>query len=142
LEDGGDHDGAHLLRDPAERVGGRARHWLGQVEARVVLALAEVLRAEELREADHLRALAGGLAYAVDRRIEVRGGIRRAAHLDQTDAEPAGCGHGARVPVRVPAVNARGQSRSATIACRTAIGVLTGAESVARLVAPARHRSA
>src|SRR2546430_2176738 len=24
LEDGGDHDGAHLLRDPAERVGGRA----------------------------------------------------------------------------------------------------------------------
>src|SRR5205823_10017217 len=87
--------------------------------------------AEELREADHLRALARGLADAVDRRIDVRGGIRRAAHLHQTDTEPAGRGHGARVPVRVLAVNARDRGRRC---CGGLAMLVPGAEASSALV--------
>ena len=43
LEDRADHDHPRLSRDLGERLGGRARDRLGQVEARGVLDLAEIL---------------------------------------------------------------------------------------------------
>jgi hypothetical protein len=51
----------------------------------VVFALAEVLRAEELGEADDLRAETGGLADAVGGMVEVGGRVRGAGHLDEAD---------------------------------------------------------
>jgi hypothetical protein len=72
----------------------------------VVLALAEVLRAKKLREADDARALTRGLPHPGGCRREVRGRIGRAAHLHEADAELPGRGHGARVPGRGDGVNA------------------------------------
>ena len=48
-----------------EDVGGGAGDGFGEAEEGVVLALAEVLGAEELGEADEVGALAGGLVDAL-----------------------------------------------------------------------------
>ena len=53
----------------AQRLGGRAGDGLGQVEVVVIFFAAEVLRAEQLLQADDLRAALGGLA---DRRDGAR----------------------------------------------------------------------
>ena len=70
-----------------ERIGGGAGDGLGQIEQRGVLALAEVLRAEEFRQTDDLGALAGGLAHPGAGALEVLVRIGRAVHLNQADGE-------------------------------------------------------
>src|SRR5262249_11305777 len=87
LEDGGDHGDAGLARDAPQRLGGRPRDWLGEVEAGRVLALAEVGRAEELGGTDDSGATTRSLAYPCRCGREVLGRIGGAAHLDETDAE-------------------------------------------------------
>jgi len=58
----------------------------GEIEESDVFALAEVLRAEELRQADNVCAFAGGFADAVRGLVEVRVGVGAAGHLHQTDS--------------------------------------------------------
>src|SRR5262249_1689061 len=74
LEDGADDDHARVARDAGERVGRRSGYGLGQVEECDVLALAEVLRAEELREADDTGAARGRLPDVGDGGRQVRRG--------------------------------------------------------------------
>jgi hypothetical protein len=55
----------------------------GEAEEGVVFALAEVLGAEELGEADELGALAGGFVDALCGPVEVELGVRVHGHLDE-----------------------------------------------------------
>ena len=95
LEERGDDDDAELGRERGERLGGRARDRLGQVEEPVVLHLAEVLAAEELLQADDLGAPRGGIPDALHGlphvdvgfdgalvlyQAERHGGLRRSGH--------------------------------------------------------------
>ena len=85
-----DHHHAELGGERLEPLGGRARDRLGvRVELRV-LDLAEVRAVEQLLEADHLRALRGGLArvllVGLDHRLLVAGPAR----LDQRGADVSG----------------------------------------------------
>ena len=66
-----------LARQPRPASRGRPRNRLGQIEQLQVFALAKVLRAEELRQADDLRAQPRGLADVVDRGGEVRLRVQR-----------------------------------------------------------------
>ena len=65
FEEAGDEDDAGFAADAGEGVGGGAGDGLGEAEEGVVFALAEVLGAEELGEADELGALAGGFVDAL-----------------------------------------------------------------------------
>ena len=72
----------------AERLGGRPRDRLGEVEVGVILGLAEVLGAEQLGQADETSAPSRAASlHASDGAREVVGGIRRAAHLHEADLE-------------------------------------------------------
>ena len=62
LEEAGDEDDVFFRGDLAEEGGAGAGDGFGEVEEGVVFALAEVLGAEELGEADDVGAGAGGLA--------------------------------------------------------------------------------
>ena len=97
LEEAGDEDDAGFAADAGEDVGGGAGDGLGEAEEGVVFALAEVLGAEELGEADELGALAGGFVDALGGFVEVELGVRVAGHLDEGDALGGGvsgvCGH-------------------------------------------------
>lgn len=86
LEEAGDEDDAGLLADAGEDVGGGAGDGLGEAEEGMVFALAEVLRAEELGQADEGGALAGRFVDAFGRFVEVNAGVRVAGHLDEGDA--------------------------------------------------------
>ena len=86
LEEAGDEDYAGFAADAGEDVGGGAGDGLGEAEEGVVFALAEVLGAEELGEADDLGALAGGFVDALGGLVEVELGVRVAGHLDEGDA--------------------------------------------------------
>ncbi len=86
LEEGSDDDEGVLADDGGERGGRGAGDGLGEVEEGVVLALAEVLRAEELGQADESSAVPGGLAHAGDGLGEVGLGGGLAGHLDEGDA--------------------------------------------------------
>jgi hypothetical protein len=66
LEEAGDDDKRVFADYFAERVRGGPGDGFGDGEERVVFALAEILRAEELRQADELGAGLGGLAHAGD----------------------------------------------------------------------------
>ena len=94
LEEAGDEDDAGLAADAGEGVGGGAGDGLGEAEEGVVLALAEVLGAEELGEADELGALAGGFVDALGGLVEVELGVRVAGHLDEGYAFGGGVRHG------------------------------------------------
>ena len=83
LEERGDDDDLFLAGDSAEALGGGAGDGLGEVEEGNVFTLAEVLSAEELGQADDVGALAGGLADAVRRLVEISVGVGAAAHLDE-----------------------------------------------------------
>ena len=69
--DDGDLRLARHLGQPGRRGTGNG---LGQIEQAQVFALAEILRAEKLRQADDLRAAAGGVADMVQRRVELASG--------------------------------------------------------------------
>ena len=83
LEEAGDEDDAGFAADAGEDVGGGAGDGLGEAEEGVVFALAEVLGAEELGEADEVGALAGGFVDALGGFVEVELGVRGAGHLDE-----------------------------------------------------------
>ncbi len=90
LEEAGYEDDAGLLADAGEDVGGWAGNGFGEAEEGVVFALAEVLGAEELGEADDVGAETGGLIDALGGFIEVGVGVRCAGHLDEGDASGGG----------------------------------------------------
>ncbi len=72
LEEAGDEGDLLFADDGGEARGGWAGDGFGEGEEGVVLALAEVLGAEELGQADELGAVAGGLADEVGGVVEVR----------------------------------------------------------------------
>src|SRR6266567_1322826 len=77
LEQRRDHYDAVLLRNFSQRFRRRARYRFGQIEERVVLALGDVMRAEQLRKANERRTLL---------RVEVTG----AGVVDSSTATGAG----------------------------------------------------
>ena len=93
LEEAGDEDDAGLAADAGEDVGGGAGDGFSEAEEGVVLALAEVLGAEELWQADELGSLAGGFVDALGGLVEVELGVGGAGHLDESYASGAGVGH-------------------------------------------------
>src|SRR5439155_1838616 len=93
LEDGADDDDRELARELPECVGRRTGYRLGEVERGRVFGLAEVAGPEELRQTDEPRAAGRRLTDAGRRCAEVRLRIRRAAHLDQAQAEAGGRAH-------------------------------------------------
>jgi hypothetical protein len=90
----GDEDDAGLAADAGEGVGGGAGDGLGEREEGVVFALAEVLGAEELGEADDVGALAGCLVDALGGLVQIELRVWVAGHLDEGDAFDGGVGHG------------------------------------------------
>ena len=112
-----------LLRERLERLGGRARNRLGELEEAVILDLAEILRAEQLLRADDLRPAIGRLLDERELPGEIGLGILAARHLCQRDAdsghlvndsrgdgEPAGS-RGFRSAAGSPAARAAGPAR-------------------------------
>ena len=88
LEERPDDDDARLLRAaPASASVRRARDRLGQVEVRVVLALAEVLRAEQLGQADDVGAALARVGDARDRAVQIVVRVGRATHLHEPELE-------------------------------------------------------
>ena len=69
------------------RAGDRAGNRLREIEQTGVLALAEILRLEEFRQADDLGAARGGLMDLVDGPLQIFVGIGRRRHLHQSDLE-------------------------------------------------------
>ncbi len=86
LKERGDDDDFFFAGDCAEAFGAGTGDGLGEIEERGVFALAEILRAKELGQADDVRAFAGGFADFVGGLIEIGIGIGAAGHLDQADA--------------------------------------------------------
>ncbi len=97
LEKRGDDHDAQFAREPAESLGTRAWHRLGEREEIVVLRLAEVRAAEQLGQADHLRAALRRITNACDRAGEVLLRVRGHPHLDEAEDHLRGIGgrHGA-----------------------------------------------
>ena len=75
LEEARNHHEVVFADDLAQRSGGRAGDGLGCCEAGVVFARAEVLRAEELRQAEQFSPAKRGFADASDGFVEVRLGV-------------------------------------------------------------------
>jgi len=100
LEEAGDEDDLVLAGDGGECACGGAGDGFGEGEEGVVFALAEVLGAEELGEADEVCAGESGLAGAGDGLGEVGFGVWGHGHLDEGDAGGLEGWHGARVPFR------------------------------------------
>ena len=97
LEHGRDHDDARVLRRLPQRLRARPRDGLGQIEQVGILALGEVLRPEQLREADELRAGRRRLRHLRECSPQVRVRFGGHRHLDQADLElrrGLRCGHG------------------------------------------------
>ena len=86
LEERSDHQHVLLARHGAQPLRARPRNRLGQIEQSDVFALAEILRAEELRQANDLRSGARGFAHAVGSLLQIRVRIGRAGHLHQANA--------------------------------------------------------
>ncbi len=85
LKKAGDEDELHFGDHGGERMGGGAGDGLGEVEEGVVFALAEVLGAKKLGQADKGCAVFPGFADAGEGFREIGGRVRLAGHLDQGD---------------------------------------------------------
>ncbi len=83
FEEAGYEDDSGFAADAGEGVGGGAGDGFGEREEGVVFALAEVLGAEELGEADELGAETGGFVDALGGLVEVELGVGLAGHLDE-----------------------------------------------------------
>jgi len=81
------HHRARFLGRPAEGLGRRPRNGLGEVEQARVLPLAEILGAEQLRQANDVGARAPGFPHPRDRTVEVLRRLGRHRHLHETDLE-------------------------------------------------------
>ncbi len=100
FEEGGDEDDAVFAGYGGEGLGGRAGDGFGEVEEGVIFALAEVLGAEELGEADEVRAEVGGLLDAADGFAEVEVRVGGHGHLDEGDLDGFSFrGHGSGLDV-------------------------------------------
>src|SRR5205085_6624340 len=93
LEQRSDDDHAGLARGLLQGLAGRSGDRLSELEVGVILALAEVPRAEQLGEADQLGAVARGGVDAREGAVDVVFGIRRAAHLHEANLELTRAGH-------------------------------------------------
>ena len=87
LEQRRDDDHLQFARDLAERFGRRSGNRLGQVEQFRVLFAAEILRAEQLLQANDLRAARGGFANLRHRFIQILLSTQRTGGLHQTDSK-------------------------------------------------------
>jgi hypothetical protein len=76
-----------LLRRFGQSSGARAWDWFGKIKQRRILALAEILRLEKLRQAHDLGAPASSFADPVDRFLQILFRLRPARHLHQADAK-------------------------------------------------------
>ena len=90
LKQRSDDDYPQLGGQPAKRCGGWTGDGFGQIEERGIFLAAEILRAEQLLEADNLRPAASGLADAPFGFGQVLVGVDGAGHLDEADAEFGG----------------------------------------------------
>ena len=90
-----DEDDLLFARGLGQRLGRRSGDRLGQIEVGVVFALAEVLAAKQLGQADHRRAAVRRLDDARAGASQVVVGIGRAAHLHEADLENLRGRHGA-----------------------------------------------
>ncbi len=114
LEDRRHHGHAALLGHLSDRLRCWARDRLGEIEQRSVFDLAEVLRGEELLQADDASTLLGGVANEVDRLFDVRCLVQRDRGLDQPDFHRP-CFHGGGNLVRAaPAGHAGARHRPVT----------------------------
>src|SRR5882724_5605833 len=88
------HDGSFgFASDCGERFRRWSGHRLRQVKEGRIFTLAEILRAEKLRQAHHLRALLGGGANFLHGATNVVVGVGGAVHLDQADSKDVWIGH-------------------------------------------------
>src|SRR5437868_6314738 len=85
LEKRSDNYDCMFARDFSERVGRRPRNRLGPRKIVVILALTEILRTEQLRQTNNLRALSGRTFDQIDRARQIRVRFRAAAHLNKRD---------------------------------------------------------
>ena len=85
LEQRGNDDDPVFFRQFLESIGARPGNFLRQLEILVVLALAEILRAEQLLRADDLRAVFRGALDERDGLFKVRVRIGRHAGLDEPE---------------------------------------------------------
>ena len=97
LEKRSDYDGFCFLRNAAQRFGGGARYRFSQFEIGSVFALAEVLRAKKLRQADYLSAGARGFFDARGRVREILGRLGADGHLHQSNVEFERRGHDTKI---------------------------------------------
>src|ERR1700693_3007899 len=93
LEDGYDNYNLELPRHLPHPFDRRTRNRLGEIEALVLLGLAEVGRVEQLLKADDLRAALGRLADARDRPLDVFVYVARDRFLDNSNCECRRGGH-------------------------------------------------
>jgi len=87
FEKGSDDDHPAFTRQLRHRVRARPGNLLRELEVFVVLHLAEVLRGEELLQADDLRAAIGGFAHLGQGLGEIFLPLHGAAHLDESESD-------------------------------------------------------
>src|SRR5262245_51917536 len=78
-----DDDDAARGRQSAERLRAWPRNRFGKIEVRMILALAEIARAEQLLGRNHVRALTRGFLDARQAFVQILARIVAAAHLNQ-----------------------------------------------------------
>jgi hypothetical protein len=86
LEKRCDDNGATFSRHRPQLLRRRPWNFLGQSKVGMIFRLAEILRAEEFRQTNNLRALLACFAHAGNRLGEIRLRLGPALHLDQRDA--------------------------------------------------------
>ena len=87
FEDGRDDYNLLFLGDLSQRLRAGPRHRFREVKQLRVFPLAEILGAEKLRQADHLRPLLRRLVDTRFRPAQVLLRVRTTHHLDQADGE-------------------------------------------------------
>src|SRR6185437_11784958 len=87
LKQGSDNRDMLLLRNARYLLRRRSGNWLSEIEECMVFALAKILGAKKLGQADNIGAGARSFANPVSRLIEIGVGVRGAGHLHQSDAK-------------------------------------------------------
>ena len=100
LEQRSDNHHSVLSRYLAESRRRRTRNRLCQVEQLDIFALAEILSAKKLGQADDVRPSFRRLADVRDGRLKIRVGIRSHPHLHQADFVFASVFHVSKIPLR------------------------------------------
>ena len=82
-----DQDHPVVSRCCRQSFGRRTRNRFGQIEQRMILALAEILRLKKFRQADDLRAAPGSVGYAAEGLLKILFRLWAARHLHQRHAK-------------------------------------------------------